>query len=80
MPGASAMSDQMSRALGIACIICAVKLFWTFVFCVSMTGDCPVTVTDSCSVASWSCTFTSAAKPTPTWIPSLMTFVNPDSW
>ena len=62
VPGATAMSDQMSRAFGRLLIISWVKLVWIFVFWVSTTGDAPVTVTVSLSEATWSCTLTVAVK------------------
>ena len=46
---------------------------------VSTTGDWPVTVTDSCSDATFSAAFTVAVKPRLTRMPSLRTVENPAS-
>ena len=46
---------------------------------VSTTGDCPVTVTDSCSVATCNFALTVAVKPRLTRMPSLRTVENPAS-
>ena len=48
----------MSRAFGIDCSCSSLKFCCTRVEEVSMTGDSPVTVTVSCSVATASSTFT----------------------
>ena len=55
MPGACAIAAQTSRALGISVSSSLVKLVPIVVVVVSTTGDSPVTVTVSCSVATWSC-------------------------
>ena len=49
------MAAQMSRAFGISVSSSLVKLVPTCVVDVSTTGDSPVTVTVSCSVATCSC-------------------------
>jgi hypothetical protein len=79
VPGATAMSAHRSRAFGRLLIISCVKLVWICVFCVSTTGEAPVTVTVSFSDATWSCTLTVAAKPICTTISSRTTVENPGS-
>ena len=61
--GVTASSAHMSRAFGIDCSCSILKFCCTRVAVVSMTGDSPLTVTVSCSVASASSTFTLAVKP-----------------
>jgi hypothetical protein len=51
----------------------------TWVAAVSTTGDCPVTVIDSVSDASFMSAFTVAVKPTLMRTPSFRTFVKPAS-
>ena len=55
MPGACDIAAQMSRAFGISVSSSLVKLVPIAVVEVSTTGDAPVTVTVSCSVATCSC-------------------------
>ena len=55
MPGACAMAAQMSRAFGISVSSSLVKLVPTCVVDESTTGEAPVTVTVSCSVATFIC-------------------------
>ena len=61
--GVTASSAHMSRPLGIDCSCSSLKFCTTRVAVVSMTGDAPLTVTVSCSVASASSTLTLAVKP-----------------
>ena len=44
-----------------------------------MTGEAPVTVTVSCSVASASSTLTFAVKPSVIWMPSRFSVLKPAS-
>ena len=69
----------MSRALGIDRSCSTLKFCCTRVAVVSMTGDSPVTVTVSCSVASASSMLTLAVKPRASWMPSRRTVLNPAS-
>ena len=69
----------MSRALGSEASCCWSKLVWMRVADVSMTGDWPLTVTVSCSVATPASTLTWALKPSVMRMPSRTTFWNPAS-
>jgi hypothetical protein len=55
------------------------KFCWTLVAVVSMTGEEPVTVTVSCSVATASWAFTVALKPSAIWMPSRLKVLKPAS-
>ena len=77
--GVTASSDHMSRPFGIDISCSVLKFCCTRVADVSMTGDSPVTVTVSCSVASASSTFTLAVNPSDSWMPSRRTVLNPAS-
>jgi hypothetical protein len=55
MPGAWAIAAQTSRALGISVSNSLVKLVPIAVVDVSTIGESPVTVTVSCSVATFNC-------------------------
>ncbi len=52
-PGVAASSDHMSRPFGIDSSCASLKFCCTRVAEVSITGDAPVTVTVSCSVATF---------------------------
>ena len=69
----------MSRALGIDVSISWVKLVWTRVRVVSMTGDSPDTVTVSSSACTLSLAWTSPVKPTVMRIPSRTMVAKPAS-
>ena len=73
------MIDQKSRALGSDSSCLASKMVAVLVDEMSTTGDAPLTVTVSCSEATFSSTFTVAVKPTPTLIPSRITVPKPPS-
>ena len=75
--GVTASSAHMSRPLGSDCSCSSLKFCWTRVEVVSMTGDSPVTVTVSCSVASASSTLTFAVNPSVIWMPSRLSVLNP---
>ncbi len=75
--GVTASSDHMSRPLGIDCSCSTLKFCCTRVAVVSMTGDSPVTVTVSCSVASASSMFNVAVNPRASWMPSRRTALKP---
>ena len=55
MPGACAIAAQTSRAFGISVSSSFVKLVPIEVVEVSTIGESPVTVTVSCSVATFNC-------------------------
>ncbi len=69
----------MSRPFGIDWSWSSLKFWTTRVAVVSMTGDAPVTVTVSSSVASAISMFTFAVKPRVIWMPSRRTVLNPGS-
>ncbi len=48
-------SDQMSRPPGVPCSNCSLRLTLVFALVVSTTGEVPVTVTVSATVATRSC-------------------------
>jgi hypothetical protein len=77
--GVVASSDHISRALGIDDSICWSKLVWMRVAEVSMTGDAPLTVTVSCSAATFRLTLTCALKPSVMRMPSRTLFWKPAS-
>ena len=71
------MAAQMSRAFGISVSSSFVKFVPTVVVDVSTTGDSPVTVTDSCSVATLSCASTVSVVLITTRMPSRLRFWKP---
>src|SRR5581483_1339317 len=77
--GVTASSDHMSRAFGISWSASSLKFCCTRVDDVSMTGDSPVTVTVSCSVATASSTFTVAVNAIAIWMFSRFSVLNPGS-
>ncbi|MEZ5285861.1 MAG: hypothetical protein R2712_13850 [Vicinamibacterales bacterium] len=77
--GAAASTVQKSRELGSADSFSWPKLVAVVVAVTSTTGDSPVTVTVSSSVATRSSVFTVAVKPRPTRTASRMTVPNPAS-
>ena len=77
--GVTASSDHMSRPFGIDWSCSSLKFWTTRVAVVSMTGDAPVTVTVSCSVASASSAFTVPVNPSRISIPSRFMVLKPDS-
>ena len=79
MAGAAASIAQKSRALGSAASCSSSKLVAVFVDVTSTTGDCPVTVTVSCSDATFNSVLTVAVNPRPTRMPSRTTVENPPS-
>ena len=72
------MAAQMSRAFGISVSSSLVKLVPTCVVDVSTTGDSPVTVTVSCSVATCICWSTVSVWLMTTRMPSRLTLWKPD--
>ena len=79
MPGAWAIAAHTSRAFGISVSSSLVKLVPIVVVVVSTTGDSPVTVTVSCSVATWSCWSTLRVWLMTTRMPSRFTVWKPVS-
>src|SRR5216683_495101 len=79
MAGACAMIDQKSRAFGSDSSCFASNTVAVRVEDTSTTGDAPLTVTDSCSDATVSSTFTVAVKPTLMLMPARITVPNPES-
>ncbi len=77
--GEFARIAQKSRAPGRFASFSALKLVEISVDATSTTGDSPVTVTVSSSVATRSSASMSALKPRPTTTPSRMKVVNPGS-
>ena len=79
MPGACAMAAQMSRALGMSFSSSLVKLVPIAVVEVSTTGEAPVTVTVSCSVATCICMSTVSVWLMTTRTSGRLTVLNPVS-
>jgi putative sterol carrier protein len=77
--GACAMIAQKSRALGNDSSCFASKMVAVFVDDTSTTGDAPLTVTVSCSDATFNSMLTVAVNPTPTLMPSRITVPKPPS-
>src|SRR4051812_27283195 len=77
--GVTASNDHMSRPFGIDCSSVSLKFCCTRVDEVSITGDSPVTVTDSWSEATASSTFTVAVKPSVRTMFSRLRVLNPGS-
>jgi hypothetical protein len=78
-PGVAASSAHMSRPFGIDSSWASLKFCCTRVADVSITGDWPVTVTVSCSVATAMSALTLAVKPSDTWMPSRRIVLKPAS-
>ncbi len=78
-PGVAASSDHMSRPLGIDSSCASLKFCCTRVAEVSITGDAPVTVTVSCSVATFRSALTLAVKPSEIWMSLRLTVLKPAS-
>ena len=78
-PGACPSIDQMSVAVGMPTSFSPEKADPTFVVAMSTTGDSPVTVTLSASVATCSWISSVSVVPTLRTIPSRTSVVNPAS-
>ncbi len=72
-------SDQMSRPPGVPCRSCSPRFTLVLALVVSMTGELPVTVTVSATVASGICRSSGTVAPTCTVTFSRMTVLNPCS-
>ena len=77
--GVTASSAHMSRPFGIERSSSTLKFCCTRVAVVSITGEAPVTVTVSCSVASVSSTLRLAVKPSEICTPSRLRVLKPAS-
>ena len=78
-PGACESTAHMSVALGMPISFSASKVVPTAVVVTSTTGDSPVTVTDSCSVATGSWLSTVIVWPSRSRMPSRTVVWNPVS-
>ena len=72
-------SDQMSRPPGVPCRSCSPRFTLVLALVVSMTGEAPVTVTVSATVASGICRSSGTVPPTWTVTFSRTTVLNPCS-
>ena len=72
-------SDQMSRPPGVPCSSCSLRFTATVADVVSTTGELPVTVTVSASVATIIFRSTGVVWPVRTLTPSRMTVRKPES-